>query len=362
MRILLTTDPELPVPPKLYGGIERIVDGLIAELRSRQHHVGLVAHPDSQCPVDYFIPWPGRKSNRLTDSLRNTSALWQAVRAFKPDVVHSFSRLAYLLPLLVQARIFGRSEVGSQRSAIRPRFIMSYQRQPTGRQVKRAAQLAGQNLVFTGCSEFIAAQGRQWGGKWAAIPNFVDTAFYRFAPMVVPDAPLIFLSRIERIKGAHTAIAIARKANRRLIIAGNRLEDSEGIRYWEQEIAPWLGRDGIEYIGPVNDPQKNELLGKAAAMLVPVEWDEPFGIVFAEALACGTPVISCPHGALPEIVREGVDGFLVDSVEQACAAIEKLPSIKRADCRRRAETEFNSQVVVEQYLSLYSEFSKRAHT
>jgi len=345
MRLLLTVDPEIPVPPRMYGGIERIVDGLIAELRLRQHTVALVAHPDSQCPADYFLPWPGRKSNRLTDSLRNTAALWRAVRAFKPDVVHSFSRLAYLLPLFLTPHFGLRT----------PRLVMSYQRKPTGRQVKRAAKLAGRNLVFTGCSEFIAAQGRQWGGKWAAIPNFVDTNFYHFSPTVAPDAPLVFLSRIERIKGAHTAIAIARRAKRRLIIAGNRVEDSEGIHYWEKEIAPWLGRDGIEYIGPVNDTQKNELLGKAAAMLVPVEWDEPFGIVFAEALACGTPVISCPRGALPEIVRNGVDGFLVDSVEQACAAIKKLPVIDRADCRRRAETEFSSGVVSDKYFEMYSQ-------
>jgi glycosyltransferase involved in cell wall biosynthesis len=345
VRILLTADPELPVPPNLYGGIERIVDGLIAELRLRNLQVGLVAHPDSQCPVDYFLPWPGRKSNRLTDSLRNTAALWRGVRTFKPDVVHSFSRLAYLLPLFL-APHFG---LGT------PRLVMSYQRKPTERQVKRAAQLAGQNLVFTGCSEFIAAQGRQWGGKWVAIPNFVDTAFYHFSPTVAPDAPLVFLSRVERIKGAHTAIALAKRTGRRLLIAGNHGEVGEEGRYWETEILPHLGRDGVEYVGPVDDVQKNKLLGQAAAMIVPVEWDEPFGIVFAEALACGTPVISCPRGALPEIVREGVDGFLVNSVGQACAAIAKLPSIKRADCRRRAETEFGSGVVTDKYLEMYSQ-------
>src|SRR5439155_10988576 len=104
--------------------------------------------------------------------------------------------------------------------------------------------------------------------------------------------------------------AIARAARRRLIIAGNRSTTQDGIPYWEREIAPNIGKDGIEYVGPVNDAQKNELLGKASAMVVPIEWDEPFGIVFAEALACGTPVISTPRGALPEIIRNGKEGVL----------------------------------------------------
>jgi glycosyltransferase involved in cell wall biosynthesis len=287
------------------------VDGLIAELRSRQYQIGLVAHPDSECAVDYFLPWPGRKSNHAADSLRNTVALLGTVRAFKPDVLHSFSRLAYLLPLL----------------PLRLPKIMSYQRHTGGSRNRIAAQLAGKRFLFTACSEYIAAQGRQWGGTWLAIPNFVDTDFYRFEPAVAPDAPLVFLSRVERIKGAHTAIEIAQRARRRLIIAGNRVNDGEGMAYWQKEIAPHLNRDGIEYVGPVNDAQKNELLGKAEALLVPIEWNEPFGIVFVEALACGTPVISCPRGALPEIVRNGKDGYLVNSIaEQARGAMRVYPS------------------------------------
>jgi glycosyltransferase involved in cell wall biosynthesis len=114
-----------------------------------------------------------------------------------------------------------------------------------------------------------------------------------------------------------------------------------------------LGRDGIEYVGPVNDAQKRELLGQAAAMIVPIEWEEPFGIVFAEALACGTPVISCPRGALPEIVRDGREGFLVSDVDEAVSAIECLPSIKRSDCRARAESHFSVQAIVPKYQLLY---------
>jgi len=340
MRILLTADPELPVPPKFYGGIERIVDILVRELRMRGHEVGLVAHRDSTVTATRLYSWPGLRSQNRWDALRNTFALWRMVRQFKPDVLHSFSRLAYLMPVL-------RSRLPK---------IMSYQRKPTEQQVRRAARLAGQTLVFTGCSEHICREGRRGGGNWHAIPNCVELEKYTYNPVVAPDAPLVFLSRLERIKGAHTAIAAAKRTGRRLLMAGNHGETGNAGRYWRTEILPHLGKDGIEYVGPVDDGQKNQLLGQASCLLVPIEWEEPFGIVFAEALACGTPIISCPRGALPEIVRDSMEGFFVDNLEQACVAIEKLPAIKRADCRQRAESKFSSGVVVNLYERLYKSF------
>lgn len=344
MRILLTADPELPVPPKLYGGIERIVDGLAAELQARNHAVGLVAHPDSSCAVGRLFPWRGLGVQNFQKTFLNTCALWQAVRQFRPDVVHSFSRLGYLLPLQLT----------------RVPSLMSYQRPTGGVRNRIAAQVGGRQFAFTGCSEHIVAQGRGWGGKWWAIPNFVDTSFYRFNPVVAADAPLVFLSRIERIKGAHTAIAIAKEAGRRLIIAGNRVNDGDDPDYWRTEIEPQLGRNGIEYVGPVNDQQKNELLGRAAAMLVPIQWDEPFGIVFAEALACGTPVISCPRGALPEIIESARHGYLINSIAEGVEAVGNIDAVSRLDCRMRAEEKFSRSVVTDCYEALYRELSREA--
>jgi glycosyltransferase involved in cell wall biosynthesis len=230
---------------------------------------------------------------------------------------------------------------------------MSYQRYPSSRTVSWGVKLAGDSLTFTGCSDHICRQGRVAGGVWHTIHNCVELEKYTFQSTVAPDAPLVFLSRVERIKGAHTAIAAARLTKRRLLIAGNYSTTGEEGRYWQEEIVPHLGRDGIEYIGTVNDEQKNALLGKAAAMIVPIEWEEPFGIVFAEALACGTPVISCPFGALPEIVRHGIDGYLVNNLEEAGAAIQNLPEIDRRNCRQRAEHCFSASVIVEQYEQLY---------
>jgi glycosyltransferase involved in cell wall biosynthesis len=337
MRILLTADPELPVPPSLYGGIERVIDFIARGLKARGHTVGLVAHRDSTCAVDQHFPWPGLRSQSTSDTIINTTALWRATQQFQPDVLHSFSRLQYLLPLL---------------SGSLPK-VMSYQRQPTARTVGWAAKLGGEHLTFTGCSEHIACQGRQAGGNWLGIHNGIELDRYTFQPQVNADAPLVFLSRLEHIKGVHNAIAVAQATGRRLLIAGNRVSSAEGEAYWQTQIAPHLDRNGIEYVGPVDDQQKNKLLGQAAAMIVPIEWDEPFGIVFAEALACGTPVISTHRGSLPEIVRPGVDGFLVNSVTEAVTAVQQLNQIDRSHCRERAERHFSDTVIVNQYESLY---------
>ncbi|MEH2073484.1 MAG: glycosyltransferase [Nostoc sp.] len=342
MRILLSSDPELPVPPKLYGGIERIVDLLATGLQIRGHSVGLVAHPDSTSKVTQFFPWRGKRSQNKFDTIQNTIRLWSVVQEFQPDLVHSFSRILYLLPLL-----------GSQLPK-----VMSYQRYPTKRTTSWGAKLAQGTLTFTGCSDYICTLGKANGGTWHTIHNCVELEKYNFVPKVAEDAPLVFLSRVERIKGAHTAIAVARKTGRRLIIAGNYSKTGEEGKYWQEEIVPNLGKNGIEYVGTVNDAQKNELLGKAAAMIVPIEWEEPFGIVFAEALACGTPVISSSRGALPEIVRQGIDGYLVNSFEEAVTTIEKLPNINRQNCRQRVEQCFSADVIVEQYEKLYQHISR----
>ncbi len=338
MRVLITVDPELPVPPRTYGGVERIADGLVRALRLRSYEVGLIAHASSTCQADAFYPWPGLRSRSLSDSLQNMYILRKVAHIFQPNVLHSFSRLLYMLPLFRRPL---------------PK-IMSYGREPTPRTVHFSAMLAKGSLSFTGCSEYISRRGRRAGGEWHAIHNFVDLDLYQFQPNRAEDAPLVFLSRVERIKGAHTAIAVARQTGRRLIIAGNHAVSGSELDYWTREIKPQLG-GRIEYVGPVDDAQKNALLGQAAAMIVPIEWEEPFGMVFAEALACGTPIISCPRGALPEIVRSGIDGFLVNSVDEACQAVAQLEKIDRANCRKRVEQHFSVPVIIAQYERLYEE-------
>lgn len=348
MRILLVADPMLPVPPRLYGGIERIIARLAAELRARGHVVALAALGESIAPVDRLFPWPAVRVGHRLDTVRNALALRRAVSAFRPDVVHSFARLAYLLPLLPS----------------RLPKIMSYQRDPGTRQTGPAARWARRgSLAFTGCSEHIAARGRPGGGEWRAIPNFADLdVLYPDARPPAPDAPLVFLSRLDRIKGARLAIAIARRAGRRLILAGNRADSGPDSDHFEQELAPLIDGGDVSWVGPVDDVAKRELLASASAMLVPIQWDEPFGIVFAEALACGCPVISCPRGALPEIVEPGVTGFLIQNEDEGVAAVSRLGELNRVACRRAAEERFSPFAVTNRYESLYRELLAGAPT
>ena len=341
MRILLTADPYLAVPPKLYGGIERIVASLLVKLKHRGHTVGLVAISESTVQCDYFRAWHRTYPKSPVARMQNSLTLLKAANDFGPAVVHSFSRIFYLTPLLTRG--FPK--------------IMSYQRAPR-RSIRIAATVAGRSLTFTGCSEFITGLGRAHGGTWHSIPNFVDADIYDYAEAVPDDAPLVFLSRIDRIKGAHVAIKVAKKTGRRLIIAGNHAQHGPGREYWDDLIKPELG-NGIEYVGAVDDTAKAALLRSALAMIVPIQWDEPFGIVFIELLACGTPVISCPRGALPEIVRHGLEGFLVKSVDEACEAVGRIATLGRANCRRRFETEFSADVVSRRYEQLYEAVLQR---
>jgi glycosyltransferase involved in cell wall biosynthesis len=203
-----------------------------------------------------------------------------------------------------------------------------------------------------------ARLGKGSGGtEWRTIYNGVETARYDAVLSVPSDAQLVFLGRLEPIKGAHHAIAIARAAGRRLVIAGNRVEAS--AEYFTTRIAPHLEAPDVTYLGAVDDHRKNALLGSAAALLMPVEWDEPFGLVMAEALACGTPVIGFARGSVPEIVRDGVNGYVARTVEEAAQAVPRLAAIDRKAVRADCEARFGDRVVVDGYERLYREMLAR---
>ena len=335
LRIAITADPEIPVPPLLYGGIERIVDMLVRGLVDRGHEVTLFAHPDSSVPCR-LVPYRALRGQSKRDVLTNMLDVGSEIRRTRVEVVHSFGRLAYLGSLL-------------------PRSIpklMSYQRAVSPRSVALGRLLSRGSLQFTGCSANLIYPWRS-RKDFHVIYNGVPLGTYIARECVPKDAPLTYLGRIEEIKGVHLAIEVARRSERRLTIAGNVPEQSLCRRYFEQQILPHLDGTDVLYMGPVNDEEKNKLLGQSAALLMPLLWDEPFGIVMAEALACGTPVVGLRRGSLPEIVEDGVNGFICENVEQMVAAVAELASIDRKRCRQIAEDKFSDSVVVQSYENLY---------
>ncbi|MFD0749295.1 glycosyltransferase [Mucilaginibacter calamicampi] len=325
MRIAITADPFIPVPPHHYGGIERIIDFLVRGLIARGHDVLLVAHKDStiDAPLLAYPDGKGHSGNIISLS---------GLRHFNPDIIHSFSRLAYLLP-------FMRSPVPK---------LMSYQREPTIRQVKLAKMLI-RSLSFTGCSNYISDKIRPYADV-ETVYNGLDMTKFTFRERVSPDAPLLFLGRIEFIKGTHIAIKVAKRAGKRLVIAGNIPENEQ--RYFADEIQPHLD-ENVEYAGPVNDEEKSKLLGKGLALLMPIQWNEPFGIVMVEAMACGTPVIGFGTGAVPEVIQNDLNGFVCANEGEMIDRVHQINQIDRTavfeDCQRR----FSADAIVDHYLSIY---------
>ena len=332
IRVMLTADPELPVPPRLYGGIERIVALLAEGLSARGHDVTLVANGESTARVR-VVPYR-RLDSSAGSALINAIEIARAVRRHRPDVIHSFGRLASLVAVF-PARL--------------PK-IMSYQREVTRSSIVWGRRLSRGRLTFAACSHRMLDDVRHLA-PWRVIYNAVDTTRYRFAPSVSNDAPLVFLGRIEAIKGPHLAIDIARRSGRRLVMAGNIPDEHRG--YFDEKIRPLIDGYRVEYIGPVDDGQKSELLSSAAALLMPILWEEPFGIVMAEALACGTPVIGLRRGAVPEVVEEGVTGFVRDTADELVDAVGAVGSLDRVACRRTAEQRFSAERLVSEHEVLY---------
>jgi glycosyltransferase involved in cell wall biosynthesis len=333
MRIAITADPMLPVPPRLYGGIERIIDLLVRGLLERGHDVTLFAHADSEVPCRH-VPYGGTDAQSVVDTLRNTLTVSRLAMG-QPDVIHSFGRLAYLTPLL----------------PLRTPKIMSYQRGPTPSRIRTAMTLAREgSLAFTGCSDHITEEIRPHAPAYT-VYNGVPIGTYTFRNTVANDAPLVFLGRIAPIKGTHTAVDVARRSGRRLVIAGNVPDEQQA--FFREQIEPHLDGEQIRYVGPVDDEEKNNLLGRAAALLMPIEWAEPFGIVMAEAMACGTPVIGTRRGAVPEVVTDGETGFVCDDVDEMVEAVGRVGALSRETCRRRCKKRFSAQAIVDGYKQLY---------
>lgn len=345
LRIAVTVDPYIPVPPTYYGGIERMVDLVARGLAERGHQITLFAHPESRTAgtlVPYGAPPHFARKNRLVELWQVGMGLWQRRQAV--DVVLSWGRLAALLPILPLRLL--------------PKIQRYCRPEVPWTSVECAARLAGRSIRFTAPTRQVYASPSRPArarSRWSTIHDGVDIGKYHFVGAVPSDAPLIFLGRLEPAKGVHHAIAIARVAGRALIIAGNHDDRPGGVEYFEREIAPHVDGHGVRCVRAVDDRQKNALLGGAAALLFPSTVNETFGIVMAEAMACGTPVIGFDRGSVREVINDGVTGFVCRGVDDAAAAVARLGSINRAAVRADCEARFSDRVMVDAYETLLGE-------
>ncbi|MGE5616681.1 MAG: glycosyltransferase family 4 protein [Bacillota bacterium] len=335
MRIALVAPLHESVPPKLYGGTERVVSYLTEELVRMGQDVTLFASGDSvtRAKLHAAVPRGLRLDPRCHDPIAHHFAMLNDVveASDRFDVIHF--HIDYLHYPVTRAyglngltTLHGRLDI--------PDLVPLYQRYD--------------EMPLVSISD---AQRKP-------LPrvNWVATVHHGLPRDLLPFSPragdhLAFLGRISREKRPDRAIRIARRAGMELRIAAK--VDKADLAYFESEIKPMLPGGGVEFVGEIGDRDKGKFLGNAAALLCPIDWPEPFGLVMIEAMACGTPVIAWPCGSVPEIIEPGVTGFIVQSEEEAVAALADIGRFDRAACRRAFEARFTSERMARDYLAIY---------
>jgi len=335
MRIAQIAPLHEAVPPKLYGGTERVVSFLTEELVAQGHDVTLFASGDSVTSATLESVWP--RALRLDPAIRDPIAphmlLMEAVRrrADEFDVLH-FHMDYWPFSLFGRQRtpfvttLHGRLDLAE----LPPVFDM-FPNAPI--------------VSISDAQRRPLPQARYVATVQHGLPENLLT------PQPGPKDYLAFLGRIAPEKGPDKAIRIARACGIPLKMAA-KVDRADQV-YFDEVIRPMLSGGGVELIGEINDAQKPEFLSGAKALLTPIDWPEPFGLVMIEAMACGTPVIAFNRGSVPEIVEDGVTGYIVEDERGAMAAVDRLARLSRATVRQRFEERFTSRRMAEDYLGIY---------
>jgi glycosyltransferase involved in cell wall biosynthesis len=334
LRIAMVAPPWFEVPPLAYGGIESVVADLVDGLVARGHEVVLIAAGRARTKAQRFVAtYDEPPSGRLGDPMpevRHIAAAAKALESVEVDIVHDHTLAG---PLLARAR--------------RAPTVVTAHGPVSGEPGNYLAEL-GDSIEVVAISH---AQARERDDiNWVAtIHNAIDVDSF---PLGAGNGGyVLFLGRFNPDKGAHLAIDAARKAERRILLAG-KLNEAAEHAYFEAEIQPRLG-PGVEYVGEADAKTKRELLAGAESLLFPVCWQEPFGIVMIEAMACGTPVVALGRGSVPEVVTDGETGIVVSQPFELPAAIEAATRIDRRTCRAHAKARFDVPVMVAKYEAVY---------
>lgn len=338
MRIAVIAPPWTPVPPKLYGGIELVVDRLATGFQKAGHEVLLFTTGDSTCPVPkqwVLAEAEHQRIGMVVPELRHIMAAYEAVGDY--DIVHDHSVMG---PVYAQ-RMPDTKVVTTIHGPLNDELIDIY-----GRIADRVPLI-----------HISHAQGRP--------APYIPAARVIHHGLDVEDFPFgkgdggyaLFLGRMSPDKGAHRATEICYKAGVPLIMAAKMREPWEH-EYFNANVRPYLN-DNLRYFGEVPHDEKLELLANARCLIFPIRWNEPFGMVMIEAMACGTPVLAYKEGAAPEVVQHGRTGFLCDDEADMIDAFGHLDEIDRAECRASVEGYFSTGRMVREHIELFEQILAR---
>lgn len=335
LRIGVVAPPWYSIPPKGYGGTEAVVAALVDQLVARGHHVTLVASGERGTAAQGYVkiyedPPSHLLGHDVMPELVNAAAAQAALADLDLDVIHDNSAAG---PLSARAR--------------RCPTVVTMHGPVAGNNGEYYRRL-GSSIELVAISD---AQRRQapdlpWSGM---VHNAIDVSSFPFN--ADKQDYLLWMGRFSPDKAPDLAIEIARRAGRKIILAG-KLNEQPEREYFESAVKPLLGPDA-EYVGEADATYKRELFANAAALIFPIQWEEPFGMVMAESLATGTPVVATPRGSVPEIVRDGVNGFIRPDVDGLVEAVGHLDRIDPYVCRADAEKRFDLPVMAAGYERVY---------
>ncbi|MDQ3945892.1 MAG: glycosyltransferase family 4 protein [Actinomycetota bacterium] len=334
MRIALVAPPYLTVPPSDYGGIELVVSLLADGLVDRGHDVTLFASPGSDtnarlAPALDTAPGPEALADEAY-GLAHVLRAYEDTDAF--DVIHDHTLQG---PVLAARREDGPPVVHTLHGPWTDAARQYYQR------IHRSVHLVAISESQKADNPDVSYAG--------VVPNGIDLTTYPLRED--KEDILVFIGRSVPDKGPELAVEVAHRAGLPLVMVAKRAEPVEQ-RHWDSVVAPRLQGDE-EIIDAVGHDDKVELLGRARALLMPIQWPEPFGLVMTEAMACGTPVVARPLGAARELVADGVSGFLRDSVEEMAAAVAGTGGLSPRKCRDHVAASFSAEAMVDGYEEVF---------